>query len=91
VDLRAMQMNMDQNTNNNGEIFWTHPMVLAAKANSENNPMWLEAMNSPNKEGYWQAICQELQILTTKKDAWEVIPRDSWMNMLPSTRGVRLS
>jgi hypothetical protein len=44
-------------------IEWMHPMILAAKANSEDNPTWDEAMNGPLKEGYWEAAKKEIAIL----------------------------
>jgi hypothetical protein len=38
---------IDENT-----VEWMHPMVLAAKANAEDNPTWDQAMNGPEREGY---------------------------------------
>ena len=31
---------------------WLHPMILAAKANSEDNPTWQEAMNGPCRSSF---------------------------------------
>jgi hypothetical protein len=62
-----------------------HPLSLAAKANAEDNPRWNEAMNGPNAEGFWDAMCKEVTTLTDQKDAWEVVSREAWMNVLPST------
>ncbi len=42
-------------------------MILAAKANSEDNPTWDEAMNGPLKEGYWEAALKEINILQVKE------------------------
>jgi hypothetical protein len=62
-----------------------HLVAFAAKANADDNPTWEEAMNGPNKEGYWQACVKEIETLTTSKDAWEVLTREKWMNVLPIT------
>jgi hypothetical protein len=65
-------------------VEWMHPMILAAKANSEDNPTWDEAMNGPLKEGYWEAALKEINILQVK-EAWEVVQRQDFMNVLPGT------
>ena len=49
------------------------------------NPSWEEAMNGPEREGYWEAMEVELDTLETKKDSWEEVDRKPWMNVLPST------
>ena len=36
-----------------GELEWMHPMALAVKANSADNPKWHEAMNGPDADGFW--------------------------------------
>jgi predicted short-subunit dehydrogenase-like oxidoreductase (DUF2520 family) len=46
-------------------VEFVHPMVLAAKANSEDTPNWHQAMNGPNKEGYWKAMEKEYHTLET--------------------------
>jgi hypothetical protein len=74
-----------RNTNSDSTVDWIHPLALAAKANAEDNPDWRTAMNGPDKEGYWNAMCKELETLTEQKDAWEVVDREPWMNVLPST------
>jgi hypothetical protein len=66
-------------------IEWMHPLALAAKANAEDNPQWEEAMSGPYKEGYWKACKKEIDTLMKKMDAWEVVDREPWMNILPST------
>jgi hypothetical protein len=43
--LSQMEMQMDQET---GEVDEMHPMIFAAKTNSEDNPTWNEAMTGPN-------------------------------------------
>ena len=59
-------------------------MALALKANAEDNPTWEQAMNGPDRDGYWTAAEEELETLE-KKDAWEVVSREDWMKVLPST------
>lgn len=70
---------------NDDTLEWMHPMVLASKANSEDNPTWEEAMNGPNHNGFMEACKKELHTLKTNKEAWEVVDCEPWMNVLPST------
>ena len=67
-----------------GTCEWLHPMILAAKANSEDNPTWAEAMNGPLKEGYMEAARTEIETLQ-EMEAWDLVDREDWMNVLPST------
>lgn len=60
------------------------PTALAAKANDEDNPSWEQAMNGPNSEGFWEASEKEIRTLE-KMRVWDVVDRESWMNVLPST------
>jgi Reverse transcriptase (RNA-dependent DNA polymerase) len=60
-------------------------MELSARANAEDNPTWEEAMNGPDKAGYWKAMDKEVTTLETEMDSWEVVKRQGWMNILPST------
>ena len=61
-----------------------HPSALAAKTYDENNPSYEMAMNGPNAEGYRQACQTEIDTLE-KMDVWELVDREPWMNVLPST------
>ena len=85
ANLRAMmhlievEMDLDFNT-----VEAWHPLALAAKANSADNLTWDEAMNGPNRAGYWDAMEKELEMLTKHHDAWEVVDHEPWMNVLPS-------
>jgi hypothetical protein len=58
-----------------GTVEHMEPTVLATKANSEDNPTWDQAMNGPDRSGYWQACETELDTLQNKKDAWDVVDR----------------
>jgi hypothetical protein len=89
TDLKAMLSIINHNTDENGEVQWLHPFALAAAANAEDNPNWSQAMNGANREGYWEAMRTELETLTVQKDAWDVVTREPWMNVLPSTWAFR--
>jgi hypothetical protein len=65
------------------KVEWIHPHLLAARANAEDNPTWEMAMNGPERAGYWRAMEAEYNTLETEKDLWEVIDRESLMNVLP--------
>jgi hypothetical protein len=85
ADLRAMMTLIEQHTDlDNKTVEWLHPLYLSAKANSADNPTWNEAMNGPDKAGYWEACRKEIATLV-EKDAWEVVDRESWMNVLLTT------
>jgi hypothetical protein len=56
-DLHAMMHLLEQQTNlDEHTVEWMHPMILSTKANAEDNPTWDQAMNGPDKHGYWEAI-----------------------------------
>ena len=80
-----MVHNILLNTDEDGLVNWLHPLALATKANNEDNPKWNQAMNGPNSDGFWKAMVTEITTLVEMMDAWEVVDRQSWMNVLPST------
>ena len=57
---------------------------MAAKINASDNPRWHEAMNGPDRAGYWEAMKAELSTLTKLK-AWTVVSLTPDMNVLDST------
>ena len=61
------------------------PTILATQANAEDNPNWDQAMSGPERAGYWTACEKEIHTLQDEKEAWEVVDREDWMNVLPST------
>lgn len=67
-----------------GTIEDWHPALLATQANAADNPTWEEAMNGPDKVGYWEAAVTEIQTLKDK-ECWDVVDREHWMNVLPGT------
>jgi hypothetical protein len=89
-DLKGMMTQMETNTDpDDNTLDWMSPMILGAKANAEDTPTWEQAMNGPDREGYIKACEKELDTLTDDKDAWDVVLREPWMNVLPSTRAFK--
>ena len=61
------------------------PMALKAKGQDPDlNPTWEQAMNGPLAEGHMKAAEKEYQTLVDM-GVWEVVKRQWWMNVLPST------
>lgn len=66
-----------------------HPMALQAKKNNDPDlPGWEEAMNGPYAEGYMEAATKEINTLRDMK-VWDVVDREEWMSVLPSTWAFR--
>jgi predicted short-subunit dehydrogenase-like oxidoreductase (DUF2520 family) len=80
--MAILQQHTDKHYNT---IEWMHPLALATLENAKDNPTWEQAMNGPDKAGYWKACEIELNTLTQKHEAWDVVDREPWMNVLPST------
>ena len=66
-----------------------HPMALAAKANDADTPNWNEAMNGPNAEGFWKACEKELSTLKSM-EVWDVVDREDWMKVIPTTWALKI-
>jgi hypothetical protein len=89
-DANAMMAILKQHTDDRHDtIEWMHPLALSSLANAADHPTWEQAMNGPDKAGYWEACELELKTLTEKQDAWDVIDRKPWMNVLPTTWAFR--
>ena len=67
-----------------------HPFALATKADAADNPTWEQAMNGPDSAGYWEACKKELHTLADKKNAWDVVEHQPWMNILPLNLGISM-
>jgi len=80
--MAQMQQDVDPD---DGTLDWMNPMILGAKANSEDTPTWELAMNGPDCEGYWKACEKEIQMLGEDKDVWDIVKHEPWMNVLPLT------
>jgi hypothetical protein len=65
---------------------------LAAKSSSNpaDSPTYSQAINSPHAEKWWEAMESELTTLESDLQAWELVPREPWMHVLPSTWAFRL-
>jgi hypothetical protein len=85
-DLKGMMTEMELHTDpDDRTLDWMSPMIFGAKANSEDTPTWEQAMNGPDQDGYMEACQKEINTLVNDKDAWDVVAREPWMNVLPST------
>jgi hypothetical protein len=84
-DLSAMNAWMEDHTDPEHDTIeeW-HPFAFASQVNVSDNPTWEEAMNGPEKAGYWKACEKEIDILESKH-CWDVIHKENWMNVLPGT------
>ena len=88
-DLSAMNAWMERHTDvDHDTVEEWHPLALAAQANGTDNPTWEEAMNGPDKAGYWKACEDEIETLENKA-CWDIVDRENWMNVLPGTWAFR--
>ena len=74
------------NTDLDNLVMDLHPLAFASKANSEDLPNFHQAMNSPDAEGWLQAMDIEIEQLL-EKDPWEIVSISSikGKNILDST------
>ena len=88
-DLKTWLSWMEQHTNvDDKTIEMYHPMLLSAQANAADNPTWEQVVNEPYSEGYWEAMEKEVTTLQKEKDCWEIVDKEDFMNVLPSTWAV---
>ena len=66
-----------------------NPLALAARANDADTPNWHQAMNGPYAKEFWAACETELETLR-QMNVWDVVDREPWMNVLPSTWAFKL-
>jgi hypothetical protein len=66
------------------------PHILSTKVNDADTPSFTQAINGPHAEKWWDAMETELDILEGDLKAWSLVPREPWMNVLPSTWAFRL-
>jgi hypothetical protein len=59
--------------------------AFTAKANSEDTPNYEETMNGPLSDDFRKAMEVEWYMLNVVMKAWEIVERQQWMNVLPST------
>jgi hypothetical protein len=85
--MALFQLGTDPFTNEiDGDL---HPCLLASKASQADNPTFEEAMNSPHREGFHEAMAKEIKTLEDM-NCWEVNDRVPGSNVLPSTWAFKL-
>ena len=67
-----------------------HLLKASASKNDADTPSFTQAVNSPFAEKWWEAMNTELETLENDLQAWELVKRESWMNVLPSTWAFKL-
>jgi hypothetical protein len=84
--LGTLLASLDQDYDSGTVESWD-PRILAVKADAASaadNPSWEQAMNGPDRDGYFKAA--EIEVDTLERmDTWEVVEREDWMNVLPTT------
>jgi hypothetical protein len=65
------------------------PSIFAANANSEDTPTYEESMNDPFADEFKKAMWIEWDMLNVVMKAWEIVDRQPWMKVLPSTWALR--
>ena len=68
-----------QDDNDSDIIHGLHPFAFAARANAEDTPRFNEAMSSPDREGFIEAMRAELDQLSTM-NAFICVPREKAIN-----------
>jgi hypothetical protein len=81
---RALFQMLCSYSEDDGTLEAFSPMALATLANDVNQPNWHQAMNGPDREGYWKAMEKEIKTLEDM-EVWEVVPKQPWMRTLKST------
>jgi hypothetical protein len=51
-----------------------HPCLLTSMASQADNPSYLEAMNGPHRDGFYEAMVKEIKTLSDMQ-CWDVIDR----------------
>ena len=90
IDARALNALIQRNTYvDHNTIEQLPEMFLNAQVPSEDTPNWETAMSGPLKDGFLKACDKEVDTLENK-DCWEVVDRQPWMHVLPSTWAFRI-
>jgi hypothetical protein len=86
-----LEMSKDYDPDSQTQESWD-PLALAAKAQDADADTFSfqEAMNHPDADGFWKAANDEIKTLTETMKVWDEVPRESWMNVLPSTWAFRI-
>jgi hypothetical protein len=82
--------NLHQETDHELDIVENlNPSSFAAKANSEDTQTYEEAINGPFAQDFRKSMEVEWDMLDTVMKSWEIVERQSWMKVLPSTWALR--
>ena len=66
------------------------PHLLKAARNDDDSPTFNQVRYSPFAKEWWESMRVELHTLEEELGAWELVDREDWMNVLPSTWAFRL-
>eukprot|EP00804_Cyclotella_cryptica_P001528 CCRYP_003749-RA/>CCRYP_003749-RA protein AED:0.13 eAED:-0.00 QI:0/0/0/1/0/0.33/3/0/1355 len=67
-----------------------HLLTASPADDTSDSPTYSQAIHSPHAEKWWEAMETELTTLESDLQAWELVPREPWMHVLPSTWAFRL-
>jgi hypothetical protein len=67
-----------------------HLLTASPAGDTSDSPTYSQAIHSPHAEKWWEAMETELTTLESDLQAWELVPREPWMHVLPSTWAFRL-
>ena len=85
--LRFMELVESMQTDEDGLLDSMHPLAFTVKANNDDTPNFYQAMNGPDSEGFYRAMCDEMETLE-KLEPWDIIPDievPEGVNILDST------
>ena len=76
---------------NDATITDVQPHILKAKLEADPDmPTYNQAMQSPHQEEWWNAMGEEMDTLENQLEAWSIVRREPWMNVLPSKWALKL-
>eukprot|EP00804_Cyclotella_cryptica_P016318 CCRYP_009889-RC/>CCRYP_009889-RC protein AED:0.21 eAED:0.80 QI:0/0/0/1/0/0/3/0/571 len=67
-----------------------HLLTASPAGDTSDSPTYSQAIHSPHAEKWWEAMETELTTLESDLQAWELVPHEPWMHVLPSTWAFRL-
>lgn len=73
--LMSIMERMHRETDEYGLIHYWDPLYLTTKASSEDNPTFQQAMSSPERRGWEEAMEKELDALE-QMGVYDVVPRN---------------
>eukprot|EP00804_Cyclotella_cryptica_P010321 CCRYP_012254-RA/>CCRYP_012254-RA protein AED:0.10 eAED:0.03 QI:0/0/0/1/1/1/3/0/1268 len=67
-----------------------HLLTGSPAGDTSDSPTYSQAIHSPHAEKWWEAMDTQLTTLDSDLQVWELVPREPWMHVLPSTWAFRL-